>query len=324
MKTRNPELRSILAESIATFVQYKRALNRKYRAEALALNLFDRYLCERQVRTWAEINQAMVDDFLSSRPRNRPRSYNHLRGVLARFFEWAILHKLTQHNPVITRPRRVTSQRIPYLFDLPTAQRLLEIARTLPDGPKAAHRGLVYETIFALLYGLGLRVSEVAKLRLGDVDFVRNTLLIRETKFQKSRYVPFGPRLAQRVRRYVEELHGQGGEADVPLFSFTERSCISAGTISLTFHQLVPRLQLHMPPGVSPPRVHDLRHSFATGTLLRWYREGIDPNQRLVHLSTFMGHCNPASTAIYLTITEEMLQQAGERFHVSVPKEGVL
>lgn len=324
MKTRNPEVCSILAESISTFVQYKRSLNRKYRTEAMALNLFDRYLCERQVVAWAEIDQALVDDFLSSRPRNRPRSYNHLRGVLARFFAWAILHKLTQHNPVITRPRRVTSQRIPYLFDLPTAQRLLEIARALPDGPKAAHRGLVYETIFALLYGLGLRVSEVARLRLGDVDFVRNTLLIRETKFQKSRYVPFGPRLAQRVRRYVEELHGQCDEADAPLFSFTERGCISAGTISITFHQLVSRLQLDIPPGVSPPRAHDLRHSFATGTLLRWYREGIVPNQRLIHLSTFMGHCNPASTATYLTITEEMLRQAGERFHVSVLNEGVL
>ena len=49
MKPRNPELRSVLAESIATFVQYKRALNRKYRAEALALNLFDRYLCKQHI-----------------------------------------------------------------------------------------------------------------------------------------------------------------------------------------------------------------------------------------------------------------------------------
>ncbi len=146
-------------------------------------------------------------------------------------------------------------------------------------------------------------------------------MFIRETKFGKSRVVPFGPRLAQRVQRYVNELHGEGREPDVPLFSFTKRGCIHECTISQTFHKLVPKLHLDIPPGVSPPRAHDLRHSFATGTLLRWYQEEIDPNQRLIHLSTFMGHCNPASTAIYLTITEEMLRQADERFHVFVPKE---
>ena len=69
-----------------------------------------------------------------------------------------------------------------------------------------------------------------------------------------------------------------------------------------------------MAAGVSPPRVHDLRHSFAVGTLLRWYREGSDPAAKLVHLSTFLGHVNPASTATYLTITGELLQSAGERF----------
>ncbi len=74
------------------------------------------------------------------------------------------MQRLTAHNPVSVKARRDTGQRIPYLFDLPTARCLLEIARALPDNPKATHRGLVYETIFALLYGLGLRVGEVARL----------------------------------------------------------------------------------------------------------------------------------------------------------------
>ena len=62
------------------------------------------------------------------------------------------------------------------------------------------------------------------------------------------------------------------------------------------------------------PRIHDLRHSFAVGTLLRWYREGADPAARLLHLSTFLGHVDPSSTAVYLTITADLLQAAGERF----------
>ena len=97
---------------------------------------------------------------------------------------------------------------------------------------------------------------------------------------------------------------------------------MSTTGISQTFHALVPKLELHIPPGVSSPRLHDLRHSFAVATLLRWYREGIDPNCRLMSLSTFLGHVDPNSTAVYLTITEDLLHEAAQRFHAMAPKGG--
>ena len=177
--------------------------------------------------------------------------------------------------------------------------------------------------VFALLYGLGLRVGEVARLKLGDVDYGNDILFIRETKFSKSRLVPLGPKLAERLRRYVEVRHGVACEPNQPLFSFTNRGCISAGTISQTFHSLLPRLALPVRPGMSSPRVHDLRHSFAVATLLRWYRQGVDPNCRLMHLSTFLGHVDPTSTAVYLTITEDLLHAAAQRSQVMAPKGGM-
>jgi integrase len=68
--------------------------------------------------------------------------------------------------------------------------------------------------------------------------------------------------------------------------------------------------------------LHDLRHAFAVGTLLRWYQEGVDPNRRLIQLSTFLGHTDPASTSVYLTITEELLRQADLRFRAFAPRRG--
>jgi integrase len=313
---RQLELHSGLAEPIRRFVEYKRALNRKYRSEAAALRLFDQYLCDTAVSSSDEINGVLIGRFLQSRPRVRPRSYNHLLGVLRCFFAWAVMQGLIRNNPVTAQRRRDTGKRLPHLFDLREAKRLLEAARALPDRSRAPHRGLVYEMIFSLLYGLGLRVGEVSRLKLGDVDFSRDTLFIRDTKFSKSRLVPFGPRLAQRLRDYVAERHGEARAANLPLFSFTKRGCICEGSISQTFHMLVPKLRLNVPPGASPPRAHDLRHSFAVGTLLRWYREGIDPNSRLIHLSTFLGHVDPCSTAVYLTITDELLREADQRFRL--------
>jgi integrase len=89
---------------------------------------------------------------------------------------------------------------------------------------------------------------------------------------------------------------------------------IGPNVISWTFHKLLPALQLKIPPGEAPPHLHCLRHSFAVGTLLRWYREGVDPMARLFDLSTFLGHVSPSSTAVYLTITTELLECASGRF----------
>ena len=122
--------------------------------------------------------------------------------------------------------------------------------------------------------------------------------------------------MAARLTTYFDLRRRQLGTLppEAPAFSFTSGRSIHPGTISQTFHALVPRLGLTLSAGVAPPRVHDLRHSFAVGTLLRWYRQGSDPAARLLHLSTFLGHVDPASTAVYLTITVELLEAAGDRF----------
>jgi site-specific recombinase XerD len=309
------DLQSALAQPIADFLHYKQALNKKYQTETLALRLFDSYLFGQGITGWQAVTSSVIDAFMASRSRHRPRSYNHLLGVLRRFFDWAVLQRWINQNPVVQRSKRETGKRLPYLFDLTKARRLLAVASNLPDTPKGPQRALVYETVFALLYGLGLRVGEVARLTVGDVDFTGNILCIRETKFSKNRWVPFGPNMANRLRRYCDQRYGETAATETPLFSFTQGRHIHPCTISQTFHKLLPQLELQLPPGVAPPRVHDLRHSFAVGTLLRWYREGVDPNRRLIHLATFLGHVDPNSTAVYLTITDELLREAAQRFH---------
>jgi len=321
MRARWPGFRSVLRTDIEQFVEYKRALRRRYRNEEAALRLFDSFLAMHGV-TAGEITPIVIQAFLSSRPRARPRSYNHLLGVVRRLFDWMVVQGRCESSPVRASKRRETAQRIPYLFDVSDARRLLHLASQLPDNPRASLRGPTYRVIFALLYGLGLRVGEVSRFERRDVDLERDLLLVRGTKFGKDRLVPFGPRMRSLLRRYLA-LHGDA-KPEAPLFSFTNRGHVHPCTISQTFHQLVPRLKLRVPPGTACPRVHDLRHAFAVGTLLRWYREGVDPTTRLFHLATFLGHVSPSSTAVYLTITPELLAAANRRFErFAVSPEGV-
>lgn len=300
----------------AQFLAHKRALGRRFEVEEAVLRVFDRFLAERSLTELATITPVVIDTFLASRPRVRPRSYNHLRGTLVRFFAWAVAQGHLSSSPVQSPPRRITGQRVPFIFDQATARRLLEIAMTLPDNGLGPCRGHTYYTIFALLYGLGLRVGEVSRLTIADVDLERRLLVIRETKFGKTRLVPFGPRIANVLTAYRAAVEARRGpcSGDMPLFSFTRRGPIHPCTITQTFHHLVPRLHLVIPEGVAPPRLHDLRHSFAVGTLLRWYRSGIDPQARLLHLATFLGQVDPTSTAVYLTITPALLAEASDRF----------
>jgi site-specific recombinase XerD len=315
MKTNGRIFYSVLAQELEAFVAYKRALVRRYDNEEKTLRLFDRYLLEQGVTHISAITAETVNTFLASRPRTRPRSYNHLLGVLRRFFDWLVLQEKCPCSPVQALPRRATSQRTPFLFSQAQARRLLEAAAELPDKGGAAHRGEVYSTIFALLYTLGLRVGEVARLRRADVDLDRRLLVIRYTKFSKSRLVPFGPRMAQRLSEYLKRCHAQKTpDADSPVFSFAKGKCIRPETISQVFHQLVIQLGFEAPAGVASPCTHCLRHSFAVSTLLRWYRAGVDPGQRLFHLATFLGHADPISTSVYLTITADLLREAGSRF----------
>jgi len=309
---------SAAAGAMREFLNHHRALGKRFDNEEWALGLFDRYLVEQQVQAISAITPQMVENFLSSRPRKVAKSFNHLLGVLRRWFNWLVVQERLDQSPLHLEPRRLTGVRPPFLFEPDQVRRLLAFTAQLPDNPKAHQRGLIYSMIFALCYGLGLRVSEAARLRLQDIDWDRCVLTIHQTKFAKSRLVPFAPKLAARLKDYLQqrEAHFGGLELEQPLFWFGRNKSRSVypATVSRAFREVWPKLGLKVPPGVAAPRLHCLRHSFAVGTLLRWYREGIEPQDRLLHLSTFMGHVQPSSTAVYLTITADLLKEANHRF----------
>ena len=85
-------------------------------------------------------------------------------------------------------------------------------------------------------------------------------------------------------------------------------------TIRALLVQVIRRAGLKPDPGVVGPRIHDLRHSFVVSRILAWYREGVNPQERLPYLVTYLGHKDIHSTLVYITITKELLQHASDRF----------
>jgi integrase len=304
-----------LASAVGDFLAHKRALGRRYLTEQATLRLLLVFAGQHGVTELRQLTPALLEEFVASRPRERARSFNHLVGIVGRFLDWAVTQQRLQASPLRTTRRRETAQRLPFLFDTVHARQLLDAAAALPDNPRATGRGPTYHAIFVLCYGLGLRAGEACTLRLGDIDVDRHLLVVCGGKFGKSRLVPHGPRIGQLLARQLERRQAAGSAApDAPLFSFDGRRSVHPGSASQTFHRLVVELAFPVPDGVTPPHLHSLRHSFAVGCLLRWYREGLDPATRLCQLATFLGHVDPASTAVYLTITPELLVEANRRF----------
>ena len=321
MKT---ELQSPLAAGIKAYLDHKRSLGKQLKKAELMFRLLDQHLLQHRVTEIGNITPDLLEGFVRSRPRHTPRSYNVLLSTLRGLFEWLVRRDILATSPLNIPPQRVIPGCSPFLFNAEQAKRLFDAARNLPSNPSIPERGEIYRTIFVLLYGLGLRVSEVTRLRRKDVDLDNRLLLIRQTKFGKHRLVPFGPKIAQEITRFLQrrEEGAKPAPPDCPLFSFDKdkEKSIRPERISQTFHNLLPVLDLIIPVGVAPPHLHCLRHSFAVGTLLRWYRDGLNVATRLLDLSTFLGHVSLSSTAVYLTITPELLECASQRFaHFAAP-----
>ena len=104
---------------------------------------------------------------------------------------------------------------------------------------------------------------------------------------------------------------------DAPLWwTPRRRKGYSYGELDKLLTRVIRRAGLKPERGCKGPRVHDLRHAFVAHRMLQWYREGVEPQSRLPHLATYLGHKDIVSTLVYLNITPELLQQAGERYRL--------
>ena len=173
-------------------------------------------------------------------------------------------------------------------------------------------------TMLLLAYCAGLRRSELARLDLGDVDLQSGTITIRETKFFKTRILPLPDSVMAELRAYLDAQAARrrtaGPAVGAVLAGPGQWSLRPGGDRMADRRRHAPRRVQAALPGETGPRVHDLRHSMVVNRILEWYRSGINPQDRLPFLATYLGHRDINSTLVYITVTQDLLQEANERF----------
>jgi integrase len=206
--------------------------------------------------------------------------------------------------------------RRPHIYTPEQIAKLLAAALTLPS-PRAPLRPLCIYTMFVLGYCVGLRIGEIARLTLGDVNLQDGIIEIRETKFYKSRRLSLAPSVVRALHGYMEERRKAGAPRIATAGLFWNQKTnkgYSSVTANALMVEVIRRVGLKPAKGVVGPRVHDLRHSMVHSRMLTWYQQGINPQSRLPYLATYLGHSEISSTLVYLTVTPALLQLASERF----------
>jgi integrase len=192
----------------------------------------------------------------------------------------------------------------PYVFRREEVKGILQAADNLPPDNRSPMRHLIMPEVFRLLYYCGMRVSEVLKLRVGDVDLDGGVLIIRDAKFNKDRLIPPARSMAARLRRYAEATSRL--DPNAVFFPAPDAGHYSVVTVYAIFRRLLRECGIPHRGRGKGPRLHELRHAFAVHTLERWYRQGENLEAKLPLLSAYMGHQSLVGTQRYLRLTPEI------------------
>ncbi|MCO6442351.1 MAG: tyrosine-type recombinase/integrase [Nitrococcus mobilis] len=297
----------MLSQAVDTYLAVRRALGFQLKTEGCHLHSYARFA---DARAEAFIRTATTIEWATGGP-SAPQRARRL-AVVRRFARY--LHAEDPRHDIPpeglfgseSRPRHV-----PFIFSSEQLRRLLEAAARL--GPAGSIRPDTYRTLFALLACTGLRIAEAINLRLQD--WTADGLLIRESKFRKTRLVPLHA-TAQAALEHYRVRRCRIGGADDHLFVSQRGRRLSHSAAEAAFRTALQAADLDPATG-RRPCLHSLRHTFAVRAL-ESCPDGRDRiAQQTLALSTYLGHCNTTATYWYLEATPSLLEdiaQACERW----------
>ena len=309
-----PSIELCLSSTIRRYLEVMQALGRRFAVERRVLESLDSFLVDTNATDLAQVEfeqWCKAQDHVSSGVRRaRMRIVRNMCLYRRRFAPDCFVPD--EHQ--FPAPHQVVE---PHIFSQTEITQLLDAAAKLPTSPRYVLRPQVLRLAIVLLYTTGLRRGELIRLNLADYDQRNQTLLIRDSKFHKSRYLPLSADANAEIKAYLSarRTHALPMRLNSPLLwsgRATERA-FSASALGNGMRELCRSAGVRKANG-RLPRVHDARHTFAVRVLMRWYQAGIDVQAKLPMLATYMGHVSIASTEYYLPLIPELAAEASSRF----------
>lgn len=311
----------ILQELIRQYIVYRKALGAKFRGNGFYLEAFCKMVGP---NTFVEsVDRVAVERFLYGESRQITtgwfRRYNALKG----FFQYSKARGYIQDIPLQEELPKHISNFTPYIYSKQEIRLLLETALSCKR-PKSFTSGITIRMMLLMTYALGLRKMETVSIRLQDVDLSESVVIITSGKFYKTRLVPFNSQIKKELENYLLYRKKQGltQSPESYLFLNDRGKPVSGSVFYDSFEKIRAESGIRRDDGAyCQPRLHDLRHTFAVNRLTLWYKENRDVQVLLPALSTYMGHVQLSNTSVYLTMTDDLLQEANNRFENYIRQE---
>lgn len=296
----------MLSEHVNRYIELHRSLGFKFRTQAYLLRHFVRFA---EARNDALVRGETVVAWASEAPSAAQR---RLRLLVVRRFAQSLQAEDERHEipPVNAFGRPAKVRRMPRIYTLGEIRLLLDAAAQLT--PKGSLRPVTYVTLLSLLVSTGIRISEALSLQLDDLAC--DGLVIRQTKFRKSRLVPLHATAREGLGRYISR-RKQAGRDDDSLFISMWGTRLAYPTVVATFLKLTRSIGLRGEPGTPGPCLHDFRHTFAVRSLEACNGGKDEIARHMLALSTCLGHAHVSDTYYYLQATPKLLEEtarAGE------------
>ena len=205
----------------------------------------------------------------------------------------------------------------PYIYTGSQIASLLKAADQLTAQSLFPLRPQVYRLAIVLLYTAGLRRGELVRLLLSDYIRTERTLHVRESKFHKSRYVPLSADACAELETYLARRRAlrlpMQPDSSLLWNAYCGGGPYTGAGLAQGIRELLRAANVRRQDG-SIPRVHDLRFTFAVHALVRWYRAGVNVQNKLPMLAAYMGHVSIVSTEYYLPFVPELSTEASSQF----------
>jgi len=302
---------SNMQDRVESYLQARRRVGYILRIEGAQLLRFARYADQRGHSQHITIDLAVAwaIDSPKSNQIGRARRLEVIR-PLAKYC--AIFEPATEIPPphLLGAARQ---RKTPHIYDDHEIALLLDMANEL--NPRQGLRPRTMHCLFGLLISTGLRISEALHLNRNEVDLHHQVLLVRLTKFRKSRYVPMHEMVCRVLSQYVDfrdqRLPAVQSSA---FFLLDDGSALQYPQALYAFHTIRTKLGWGIRSNGRFPRIYDLRHTFVCRRLLTWYEQGVDIDRMMPVLSTYLGHVKVTDTYWYLTGIPALMEIVAKRF----------
>ena len=299
-----------ISRQLEEYLEYKHSLGYRLTHEEYVLRNFVNYTLE--IGYTGSLNSDIVLDWISS-GSDKDKTMGRKLEVIRPFSKYISAFDSEAKNIPGKIFRNVHDRPEPYIYTENEVVTLMNACDSLfsPDGIRARS----VKCIIGLLWATGMRPSEPIHLRVKDVDFAKQCIVIRETKYAKTRIIPVTASVMQEISDYMQWLTSNIGsiEEDEPLFRTTGGKSLSGSALSYAFQLIRASIQA-APKGYPNVRLYDFRHTFACNTILNWLRNGQDATALLYTLSVFLGHVKIEDTYWYLSATPALMNLSCSRY----------